>query len=93
MFLPTIKDNMNKFILMSLFVTSVACATGYCSAFERNVTEEKTECDYIKAKKARNYKPIVGYYPSFKLQLSLPDVDIFNDEEDCPVPTTPPTKE
>lgn len=82
---------MNKFFAASLFVASVACVAGYCKATEVQVTEEKVECAYITAKKAR-MKPKFGD-DRFRLQLPA-HYDILShldEESDCPVKDTPPT--
>lgn len=84
---------MNKFVLVSLFVTSAVCIAGFCHAMDKNVTEEKVECAYITAKKARMHHPMVGG-DMFKLQLpsNYDIISYLDEEEDCPVPTTPPVK-
>lgn len=83
---------MNKFVLASLFVTSAVCVAGLCSAMDKDVTQEKVECAYITAKKAR-MQPMIGG-SMFELQLPS-DYDIvshLDEEQDCPVPTSPVKK-
>ena len=76
---------MNKFVLASLFVTSV-CVAGLCTAMDNNVTQEKVECGYITAKKARMNHPMTGGN-MFELQLpsNYDIVSYLDEEEDCPV--------